>query len=67
MKRLYSAPNWHRANDALIRYTRPDLGSDWRLRVSESDPIRVFVTHTFQENIDYLRVFEFLESMDSFF
>jgi len=35
--------------------------------VSESDPIRVFVTHTFQENVDYLRVFEFLESMDNFF
>lgn len=27
----------------------------------------MFVTHTFQENIDYLRVFEFLESMDNFF
>jgi hypothetical protein len=35
--------------------------------VSESDPIRVFVTHTFQENIDYLRLFEFLESMENFF
>ena len=33
----------------------------------EDDPIRVFVTHAFQENDDYLRVFEFLESVDRFF
>lgn len=35
--------------------------------MSESNPIRVFVTHTFRENEDYLRVFEFLESMERFF
>jgi len=35
--------------------------------VSENNPIRVFVTHTFKENDDYLRFFEFLESMDKFF
>jgi hypothetical protein len=35
--------------------------------VSENDPIRVFVTHTFAESDDYLRVFEFLESMERFF
>lgn len=35
--------------------------------MSEKNPIRVFVTHTFTENYDYLRVFEFLESMDQFF
>lgn len=35
--------------------------------MSESNPIRVFVTHTFQESDDYLRLFEFLESMDRFF
>jgi hypothetical protein len=35
--------------------------------VSESNPIRVFVTHAFQETDDYLRVFEFLESVDRFF
>lgn len=35
--------------------------------MSENDPIRVFVTHTFQENDDYMRVFEFLESMERFF
>jgi len=35
--------------------------------VSEANPIRVFVSHTFQESDDYLRVFEFLESVDRFF
>jgi len=35
--------------------------------VSEDNPIRVFVAHNFQESDDYLRVFEFLESMDKFF
>ena len=31
------------------------------------NPIRVFVTHTFRESDDYLRVFEFLESVERFF
>ena len=35
--------------------------------MSESNPIRVFVTHAFQESDDYLRVFEFIESVDRFF
>ena len=35
--------------------------------VSESNPIRVFATHAFEETDDYLRVFEFLESADRFF
>jgi hypothetical protein len=35
--------------------------------VSEAKPIRVFVTHTFEESDDYLRVFEFLESDDRFY
>ena len=35
--------------------------------MSEKNPIRVFVTHTFSESDDYLRVFEFLESVDRFF
>jgi hypothetical protein len=35
--------------------------------VSENKPIRVFVTHAFDEGDDYLRVFEFLESIDRFF
>ena len=35
--------------------------------MSESNPIRVFVTHSFEESDDYLRVFEFLESVDRFY
>ncbi len=35
--------------------------------MSEDNPIRVFVTHNFQESDDYLRVFEFLEGMERFF
>jgi hypothetical protein len=35
--------------------------------MSETNPIRVFVTHNFVEDDDYLRVFEFLESVDRFF
>ena len=35
--------------------------------MSEKNPIRVFVTHNFAESYDYLRVFEFLESVERFF
>ena len=35
--------------------------------MSEKNPIRVFVTHAFAESDDYLRVFEFLESVDRFY
>ena len=35
--------------------------------MSEANPIRVFVSHCFAETDDYLRVFEFLESVDRFF
>lgn len=35
--------------------------------MSEKDPIRVFVTHTFSEDPDYHRVFEYLESTPNFF
>lgn len=35
--------------------------------MSEQNPIRVFVTHTFAENPDYHRVFEYLESTPNFF
>jgi len=35
--------------------------------VSENNPIRVFATHGFEESDDYLRVFEFLESVDRFY
>jgi len=40
---------------------------DWEPAVSEKNPIRVFVTHAFDETDDYLRVFEFLESVDRFY
>ena len=35
--------------------------------MSENNPIRVFATHSFEESDDYLRVFEFLESVDRFY
>ena len=35
--------------------------------MSEKNPILLFVSHQFEEDIDYLRVFEFLESVDRFF
>ena len=35
--------------------------------MSEKNPIRVFVTHAFDESDDYLRVFEFVESVDRFY
>ena len=35
--------------------------------MSEQDPFRVFVVHLFQENEDYRRVFEYLESRENFF
>jgi len=35
--------------------------------MSQSNPVRIFVTHCFSENDDYLRVFEFLESSTNFF
>lgn len=35
--------------------------------MSKHKPIRVFVTHAFSESDDYLRLFEFLEGVDSFY
>jgi len=35
--------------------------------VSEKNPIRLFISHLFAEDVDYLRVFEFLEGVDRFF
>ncbi len=35
--------------------------------MSEDNPIRVFVTHNFVEDDDYLRVFEFLEGVEKFY
>jgi len=35
--------------------------------MSQRDPIRVFVTHCFEEGEDYARVFEYLESARNFY
>ena len=35
--------------------------------MTEQNPIRIFVTHAFDESDDYLRIFEFLECVDHFF
>ena len=35
--------------------------------VSQANPIRLFVTHTWEGSDDYLRVFEYLESARNFF
>ena len=35
--------------------------------MSQRDPIRVFVTHGFEESDDYVRVFEYLESARNFY
>lgn len=35
--------------------------------MSQADPIRLFVTHVWVDNDDYLRVFEYLESAKNFF
>ena len=35
--------------------------------MSENNPFKVFVCHVFQENEDYQRVFEYLESRDKFY
>lgn len=35
--------------------------------MSEKNPIRVFVTHVFESDADYYRVFEYLESSANFF
>lgn len=35
--------------------------------MSQSNPVRLFVTHTWENSDDYLRVFEYLESARNFF
>ena len=35
--------------------------------MSEKDPIRVYVVHLFESDVDYLRLFEYLENRDNFF
>lgn len=43
----------------MLRYTAP--------RMSQQNPIRVFVTHCWETSDDYLRVFEYLESSRNFY
>jgi hypothetical protein len=35
--------------------------------ISQQNPVRVFVAHAFEADIDYLRVFEYLESSHNFY
>jgi len=35
--------------------------------VTQKNPIRLFVCHVWQQDDDYLRIFEYLESVDNFF
>ena len=35
--------------------------------MSQTDPVRIFVTHCWETSDDYLRVFEYLESQRNFF
>ena len=42
-------------------------GSQYTGSMSQRDPIRVFVTHCFEESDDYVRVFEYLESALNFY
>jgi hypothetical protein len=35
--------------------------------VTQKNPIRLFVCHVWQKDDDYLRIFEYLESVDNFF
>ena len=35
--------------------------------ISQQDPVRIFVSHVWQADDDYLRVFEFLESAPQFY
>ena len=50
-----------------VGYTSAWAGGAAEMAVSATDPFRIFVTHTFEDNEDYQRVFEYLESRDNFF
>src|SRR5271166_5642875 len=43
------------------------VGIHYRAMPNLNDPIRLFVTHTWEENDDYTRVFEYLESPGTFY
>ena len=59
--------NWCVSQNCLESLHLPAGMPDREPVVSENNPIRVFVTHAFEETDDYLRVFEFLESVERFF
>lgn len=46
---------------------RPRVGTLQRTHMSQTNPIRLFVTHAWETSDDYLRVFEYLESARNFF
>lgn len=49
-------------------YGPSNLGrQDGPKAMSQENPLRIYVTHCFNENDDYMRVFEFLESSQNFF
>jgi hypothetical protein len=43
------------------------LVRDFHPQMSQANPIRLFVTHSWETSDDYLRVFEYLESARNFF
>jgi MTH538 TIR-like domain (DUF1863) len=44
-----------------------DQGRWWVGSISQTNPVRLFVSHVFEETDDYLRVFEYLESSHNFY
>lgn len=49
------------------RHARPASGGRQQLAMSEKNPIKLFVTHLFEPDEEYFRVFEYLESAPNFF
>ncbi len=37
------------------------------MAISQQNPVRVFVAHAFERSVDYVRVFEYLESSHNFY
>src|SRR5262249_27092885 len=59
---------WHefRPCHAYARLTR-SLAPQCTHVMSQANPVRLFVTHLWEDSDDYLRVFEYLESARNFF
>ena len=49
------------------KFPHPAQLCQTRPRMSQANPIRLFITHAWQVSDDYLRVFEYLESARNFF